>query len=270
MVASAARVPHSASRSATRSPTPAPIGSTGSGMPLSPVEQTRTSSRRHPGEAGTRSHVRSPTCTPAAPVAALVFLLLRTTAAPGRKCRRDGGGSPARERQPGCREDGGGGHRAAVKRSTARPPARPPARPTEFGRPVRYRWAEDYRGDAMVVYGHTPVPEATWLNRTICIDLLPDRSAPRATMLDGSRGGSTDRRVAPLLRLRSRDPVGPPDQGGRARPAPGRRPQVPNPPEGHTPAGVEPGVERRAMGAFQPRQDVHPGQQSRLRVEVLA
>jgi len=40
----------------------------------------------------------------------------------------------------------------------------------EFGLPVRYPWAQDYRGDAMVVYGHTPVPEATWLNRTICID----------------------------------------------------------------------------------------------------
>ena len=40
----------------------------------------------------------------------------------------------------------------------------------EFGLPVRYPWAEDYRDDAMVVYGHTPVPEATWLNRTICVD----------------------------------------------------------------------------------------------------
>ncbi len=40
----------------------------------------------------------------------------------------------------------------------------------EFGLPVRYPWADDYRGDAMVVYGHTPVPEATWVNRTICID----------------------------------------------------------------------------------------------------
>jgi protein phosphatase len=40
----------------------------------------------------------------------------------------------------------------------------------EFGLPVRYPWAEDYRGRATVVYGHTPVPEATWLNRTICID----------------------------------------------------------------------------------------------------
>ncbi|MDQ3716055.1 MAG: polynucleotide kinase-phosphatase [Actinomycetota bacterium] len=40
----------------------------------------------------------------------------------------------------------------------------------EFGLPVRYPWAEEYRGEAIVVYGHTPVPEATWLNRTICID----------------------------------------------------------------------------------------------------
>ncbi|HLN17372.1 MAG TPA: polynucleotide kinase-phosphatase [Acidimicrobiales bacterium] len=40
----------------------------------------------------------------------------------------------------------------------------------EYGLPVRYPWAEDYRGDAMVVYGHTPVPKAEWVNRTICID----------------------------------------------------------------------------------------------------
>ncbi|MGH1340242.1 MAG: polynucleotide kinase-phosphatase [Nannocystales bacterium] len=40
----------------------------------------------------------------------------------------------------------------------------------EFGFPVRYDWASEYRGRAMVVYGHTPVPEAEWINRTICID----------------------------------------------------------------------------------------------------
>ncbi|MGI8552098.1 MAG: polynucleotide kinase-phosphatase, partial [Dehalococcoidia bacterium] len=40
----------------------------------------------------------------------------------------------------------------------------------EFGLPVRYPWAADYRGEAMVVYGHTPVPEPQWLNRTINID----------------------------------------------------------------------------------------------------
>src|SRR5262249_14451371 len=27
-----------------------------------------------------------------------------------------------------------------------------------------------YRGKAMVVYGHTPVPKPEWLNRTICLD----------------------------------------------------------------------------------------------------
>ena len=40
----------------------------------------------------------------------------------------------------------------------------------EFGLPIRYNWAAEYRGSAMVVYGHTPVPEPEWLNRTINID----------------------------------------------------------------------------------------------------
>jgi protein phosphatase len=40
----------------------------------------------------------------------------------------------------------------------------------EFGLPVRYNWAAEYRGRALVVYGHTPVPEPEWLNNTICID----------------------------------------------------------------------------------------------------
>jgi protein phosphatase len=40
----------------------------------------------------------------------------------------------------------------------------------EFGLPVRYQWARDYRGGATVVYGHTPVPEPEWLNGTINID----------------------------------------------------------------------------------------------------
>jgi protein phosphatase len=40
----------------------------------------------------------------------------------------------------------------------------------EFGLPVRYNWAAEYRGPAMVVYGHTPVPEPEWLNRTVNID----------------------------------------------------------------------------------------------------
>ncbi|MEL6338316.1 MAG: polynucleotide kinase-phosphatase [Myxococcota bacterium] len=40
----------------------------------------------------------------------------------------------------------------------------------EFGLPIRYEWAADYRGKAKVVYGHTPTPNAEWLNNTICID----------------------------------------------------------------------------------------------------
>jgi protein phosphatase len=40
----------------------------------------------------------------------------------------------------------------------------------EFGLPVRYNWAADYRGRAAVVYGHVPTPEPEWLNNTICID----------------------------------------------------------------------------------------------------
>jgi protein phosphatase len=40
----------------------------------------------------------------------------------------------------------------------------------EFGLPVRFNWAAEYRGSASIVYGHTPVLEADWLNRTINID----------------------------------------------------------------------------------------------------
>ncbi|MFJ9612088.1 polynucleotide kinase-phosphatase [Kitasatospora sp. NPDC101176] len=40
----------------------------------------------------------------------------------------------------------------------------------EFGLPVRYPWAEEYRGRALVVYGHTPVPTAGFVNNTLCLD----------------------------------------------------------------------------------------------------
>lgn len=40
----------------------------------------------------------------------------------------------------------------------------------EYGLPVRYPWATEYRGRATVVYGHTPTPEAEWVNNTICVD----------------------------------------------------------------------------------------------------
>jgi protein phosphatase len=40
----------------------------------------------------------------------------------------------------------------------------------EYGLPVRLNWAADYRGKATVVYGHTAVPDADWLNNTIDVD----------------------------------------------------------------------------------------------------
>ena len=40
----------------------------------------------------------------------------------------------------------------------------------EYGLPVRYPWANDYRGEAAVVYGHTPVLVPRWVNNTICVD----------------------------------------------------------------------------------------------------
>lgn len=40
----------------------------------------------------------------------------------------------------------------------------------EYGLPVRYPWAREYRGAAVVVYGHTPTPHAEWINNTICLD----------------------------------------------------------------------------------------------------
>jgi protein phosphatase len=41
---------------------------------------------------------------------------------------------------------------------------------TEEGLPVRRDWAKDYSGKALVVYGHTPVPDAVFVNNTIDID----------------------------------------------------------------------------------------------------
>jgi protein phosphatase len=40
----------------------------------------------------------------------------------------------------------------------------------EFGLPVRYNWAKNYQGKAIVVYGHTPIPDTEWLNNTLNID----------------------------------------------------------------------------------------------------
>lgn len=40
----------------------------------------------------------------------------------------------------------------------------------EFGLPVRFPWADEYRGSALVVYGHTPTPTLDWINNTLCLD----------------------------------------------------------------------------------------------------
>jgi protein phosphatase len=40
----------------------------------------------------------------------------------------------------------------------------------EVGLPARLDWAAGYRGDTRIVYGHTPVVEAVWVNNTVCID----------------------------------------------------------------------------------------------------
>ncbi|MGI8880286.1 MAG: polynucleotide kinase-phosphatase [Jatrophihabitans sp.] len=40
----------------------------------------------------------------------------------------------------------------------------------EYGLPVRYPWAQEYRGKAIVLYGHTPVPTPEWINNTLCVD----------------------------------------------------------------------------------------------------
>lgn len=39
-----------------------------------------------------------------------------------------------------------------------------------FGLPVRYPWAADYRGNTMIIYGHTPILTPEWQNNTINID----------------------------------------------------------------------------------------------------
>lgn len=40
----------------------------------------------------------------------------------------------------------------------------------EYGLPVRAQWANDYRGRALVVFGHVPAPDVVTLNHTVCID----------------------------------------------------------------------------------------------------
>lgn len=40
----------------------------------------------------------------------------------------------------------------------------------ELGLSIRHPWAQDYQGDTLIVYGHTPVSDVEWVKNTINID----------------------------------------------------------------------------------------------------
>ncbi|MCS4276697.1 protein phosphatase [Mycetocola sp. BIGb0189] len=40
----------------------------------------------------------------------------------------------------------------------------------EYGLPIRLPWQRDYRGSAVVLYGHTPMLTPRWVNNTLCLD----------------------------------------------------------------------------------------------------
>src|SRR5680860_1557685 len=75
---------------ATRPGMPASSGAIGNGIPISPVEHTRTSAGSTPRPAAVRSHIRRASALPAGPVAALALPELSTTAAawPSWRCSR--------------------------------------------------------------------------------------------------------------------------------------------------------------------------------------
>ena len=85
----------------------------------------------------------------------------------------------------------------------------------EWGLPVRQDWVQDYRGDALVVYGHTTVDQPGWFNNTINIDtgcvfggsLTALRYPERDLVQVGARSGP--------LRARSTPPAGPPQHRER-------------------------------------------------------
>jgi protein phosphatase len=93
----------------------------------------------------------------------------------------------------------------------------------EFGLPVRYPWATEYRGRAMVLYGHTPVPTPEWVNNTLCLDTgcvfggrltalrYPERElvsvAAEQTYYEPARPFLPEGKAAPLAEARRRDDV---------------------------------------------------------------
>ncbi len=81
MIARAAAGPPSSARAAATVGMAGMILSMGSGKPMRPVEQTRTSCGEQPSASAVRAHIVSASVLPAAPVAALALPLFRTTAA---------------------------------------------------------------------------------------------------------------------------------------------------------------------------------------------
>src|SRR5262249_18040084 len=109
----------------------------------------------------------------------------------------------------------------------------------EFGLPVRYPWAQDYRGKAAVVYGHTPVPEAVWVHDTVCLH---------------TRCGVCGRGLRGVARTRGYGPPGPARgvSSPPPRPPPGP-PPGPGPPDAGAPgARARDGAARPAAAGAQP------------------
>ncbi len=91
----------------------------------------------------------------------------------------------------------------------------------EFGLPVRYPWASDYRGRALVVYGHTPVPGAgVGEQHDLHRHRLRVRRPAHRAALPGAGTGLGPRRRRPTTSRPGR--CGRPSAGGAGPGAPAR------------------------------------------------
>jgi protein phosphatase len=68
----------------------------------------------------------------------------------------------------GIKEDMIGQHSDRIRRFCIYGDA--PGGTDAFGLSIRYHWALQHDGPTHIVYGHTPVPQVDWVNRTLCID----------------------------------------------------------------------------------------------------
>jgi diadenosine tetraphosphatase ApaH/serine/threonine PP2A family protein phosphatase len=103
----------------------------------------------------------------------------------------------------------------------------------EYGLPERRDWAAEYRARAAVVYGHTPVLEAEWVNRTINLDTgcvfggkLTALRYPELELVSVPAGRTYAVPARPLLRpapppAAVQAPAVPPTEGERAPPSSG-------------------------------------------------